>query len=103
MEIKVGTHKKFSDAERITLGAVLASYSCSDRCDRNEVLNLREELIKTKMIAINDDNKCIVTRAIKFELEVLKFEIEVLKERQETPKVRRYKEMLTWLIQKTNQ
>ncbi|MGL5715342.1 MAG: hypothetical protein ACRCX2_20155 [Paraclostridium sp.] len=96
MEIKMGTHRRFTEAEKIALSAVLTDYSCTDRCDRAEVLKLREEIVYTNMFEINDNNKCIITRAIKYELKELG-------QIKETPKVRRYKEMLAWIIQKTNQ
>lgn len=91
MEIKVGTHKRLTQTDSIIVGRILGEYSDTDRCARHEVLDLRSEIINTKMFESNDENNCTVVRAIKFELESLK-------DVQVTPKVRRYKETLQRII-----
>ncbi|MGL5313177.1 MAG: hypothetical protein ACRC92_08010 [Peptostreptococcaceae bacterium] len=87
MEIKIGTHRGFNQTETMTLCGVLTEYACSDRCDYAEVMHLKEELFKTKMYEKNDHNKCILVRAIKYELSLLGTE-------DRGARVRRYKETL---------
>ncbi|MGL4449909.1 MAG: hypothetical protein ACRCTZ_01810 [Sarcina sp.] len=89
MEIRivVGTHICFNQTETLTLCGVLTEYACSDRCDTKAVMSLKEELFKTKMFERNEDNVCTVVRAIKYE-------IELMKQETETPKARRYRELL---------